>query len=209
MSEIFERAALVTPIGGLFKADDAFGGAYSHTDYPMFAAKASGSRIIGVDGSEYIDLVCGGGVCTLGYATAAVDDEVKKRIDMGDYVTLVDESYITLAETVVRTLRSADWATFCSDGHQAVTMAIMAARYYTQRKKLLFFKDSFGGVVPVLARADDGRKVRSMVGVDGSGNGDYMEFCTPEHGLVGSKIDRCFCDLIVADFFSGIDARSV
>ena len=35
-------------------------------------------------------------------------------------------------------------------------MAIMAARYYTQRKKLLFFKDSLGGVVPVLARADDG-----------------------------------------------------
>ena len=71
--------------------------------------------------------------------------------------------------------------------------------------------DGTGYQVPAhdLGGADDGRQVGSVVGVDGCGNCDNMEFCCLEHGFVGGEVDGGLFDDLVSYFVGGILALFV
>ena len=53
---------------------------------------------------------------------------------------------IDFAELLVETVASADWAFFAKNGNDVTTLAVMAARAFTHRKKIVFFKGYYHGV---------------------------------------------------------------
>ena len=61
---------------------------------------------------------------------------------------------IEFAELLVDTVASADWAFFAKNGNDVTTLAIMTARAYTRRKKIIFFKGYYHGVSPWTQKID-------------------------------------------------------
>ena len=61
---------------------------------------------------------------------------------------------IDFAELLVDTVACADWAFFAKNGNDVTTLAIMTARAYTHRKKIVFFKGYYHGVSPWTQKMD-------------------------------------------------------
>jgi glutamate-1-semialdehyde 2,1-aminomutase len=61
---------------------------------------------------------------------------------------------IDFAELLVDTVKSADWAFFAKNGNDVTTMAVMASRAYTRRKKIVFFKGYYHGIAPWTQKID-------------------------------------------------------
>ncbi|MDP7066570.1 MAG: aspartate aminotransferase family protein [Acidimicrobiales bacterium] len=61
-------------------------------DEPLAIASASGVRVTGADGREYLDVISGEWVVNLGYSHPKVSEAVKAQLDTVDYTTPVWES---------------------------------------------------------------------------------------------------------------------
>ena len=105
---------------------------------PIYAERAKGCRIWDVDGNEYVDWMSGVGPIVLGYADDVVDTAVKEQIDRGSVYSIVHESSLALAETLVRLVPSAEMVRYCKGGGEACAMAVRIARGFTGRDKVLF-----------------------------------------------------------------------
>jgi glutamate-1-semialdehyde 2,1-aminomutase len=150
----FARATKVIPAGipghqgpseGCYIPNDAF---------PRFSSRAEGSRFWDVDGNEYIDYMCGYGPNVLGYGDPDVDAAAAKQARLEDVVTIPSTIMVDLAELLVDTVKSADWAFFVKNGGDTTTLAIMTARAATRRKKIVFVKGYYHGVAPWTQKLD-------------------------------------------------------
>jgi hypothetical protein len=61
---------------------------------------------------------------------------------------------IEFAELLVDTVACADWAFFAKNGNDVTTLAVMAARAHTHRKKIVFFRGYYHGVAPWTQKID-------------------------------------------------------
>ena len=61
---------------------------------------------------------------------------------------------VECAELLVDTVATADWAYFMKNGTDATTFAMLCARAYTRRKKIIFFKGYYHGNDPWAMKAD-------------------------------------------------------
>jgi glutamate-1-semialdehyde 2,1-aminomutase len=150
----FARATKVIPAGipghqgpseGCYIPNDAF---------PRFSSRAQGSRFWDLDDNEYIDYMCGYGPNVLGYGDPDVDAAAAKQARIEDVVTIPSTVMVDLAELLVDTVASADWAFFAKNGGDATTLAIMTARAATRRKKIVFVKGYYHGVAPWTQKLD-------------------------------------------------------
>jgi glutamate-1-semialdehyde 2,1-aminomutase len=139
-----ERAAAVIP-----------NGMYGHEsvrllppEYPQFFAKAQGARLWDVDGNEYLDFMCGYGPNLLGYCNPVIDAAARAQAERGDAMTGPGAALVEFAEKFVATINHAAWAMFCKNGTDATTMAIMTARAYTKKRKILVAKGAYHGAAP-------------------------------------------------------------
>ena len=114
----------------------------------MFSSRAEGSYFWDVDGNRMIDYMCGYGPNILGYHDPDVDEAARIQRGIEDCVTVPSTKMIDFAELLVDTVACADWAFFAKNGNDVTTLAIMTARAYTHRKKIVFFKGYYHGVAP-------------------------------------------------------------
>lgn len=142
--ELLERAQLVIP-----------GGMYGHEsvrllpdDFPQYFSRAQGAKIWDVDGNEYYDYMCAFGPSLLGYHNPAVDEAVRVQSALGDTMTGPSEAMVTLAEDFVGMVSHADWAMFCKNGSDATSMAMVVARAYKDRRKILVARGAYHGASP-------------------------------------------------------------
>ncbi len=105
---------------------------------PIYADRAKGCRIWDIDGNEYVDWMSGVGPIILGYADEVVDNAVKEQMDRGGINSIVHESAVDLAETLVRLIPSAEMVRYAKGGGEACTVAVRIARGVTNRDKVLF-----------------------------------------------------------------------
>ena len=133
------------PRGGLLYPVDAF---------PFFSERAKGSYFWDVDGNRFIDYMCAYGPNILGYGDPDVDEAAAKQREKEDCVTAPSPVMIDFAELLVDTVASADWAFFSKNGNDVTTLAVMTARAYTKRKKIVFFKGYYHGVSPWTQKID-------------------------------------------------------
>lgn len=150
----FTRAAKVIPSGVYGHLGPAEGCFIPVDAFPLFSSRAQGSYFWDVDGNRYIDYMCAYGPNILGYNDPDVDAAAAAQRKLGDCTTSPSTKMIDFAELLVDTVASADWAFFAKNGNDVTTMAVMAARAYTHRKKIVFFKGYYHGISPWTQKID-------------------------------------------------------
>ncbi|CAB3677656.1 5-aminovalerate aminotransferase DavT [Achromobacter mucicolens] len=117
---------------------------------PIFAARASGSEVVDLDGNTFLDFAGGIGTLNVGHAHPEVVAAVKRQAD--DYLhtcfnIVMYPGYIDLAEMLVKRLPG-DWpkkVMLQSTGSEAVENAIKIARRATGRQAVVAFEGAFHG----------------------------------------------------------------
>ena len=152
--EAFERAVKVIP-SGIYGHQGPAEGCYVPVEaFPLFSSRAEGSYLWDLDGNRFIDYMCAYGPNILGYHDPDVDAAAAKQRAISDCTTLPNTKMIDFAELLVETVASADWAFFAKNGNDVTTLSVMAARAYTHRKKIVFFKGYYHGVAPWTQKMD-------------------------------------------------------
>ena len=150
----FQRACRVIP-SGIYGHQGPGEGCLIPVDaFPLFSQRASGTYFWDVDGNRFIDYMCAYGPNILGYCDAEVDEAARRQMGISNCVTAPSTLMIDFAELLVDTVASADWAFFAKNGNDVTTLAVMAARAYTHRKKILFFQGYYHGVAPWTQKVD-------------------------------------------------------
>lgn len=143
-AELRERARLVIP-GGMYGHESA---ALLPDSFPQYFARAEGAYLWDCDGNRYIDYMCAFGPNLLGYRHPAVEAAAAAQAAQGDTMTGPSEAMVVLAEDFVSMISHADWAIFCKNGSDATSMAMVTARAYRDRKKILVAKGTYHGASP-------------------------------------------------------------
>jgi len=152
--EAFLRAEKVIPSGVYGHQGPAEGCFVPVEAFPFFSAKAKGSYFWDIDGNRFIDYMCAYGPNILGYNDPDVDEAARKQREKGDCITAPTERMIEFAELLVDTVATADWAFFAKNGNDVTTLAVMTARAYTRRKKIVFFRGYYHGISPWTQKID-------------------------------------------------------
>ncbi|GAA2572546.1 MULTISPECIES: aminotransferase class III-fold pyridoxal phosphate-dependent enzyme [Microbacterium] len=153
-NEAFARAVKVIPGGVPGHLGPSEGCFIPRSAYPLFSERAEGTRFWDVDGNEYIDYMCGYGPNVLGYGDADVAAAAQAQARKEDVVSLPSTTMIDLAELLVDTVASADWAFFAKNGGDTTTLAIMTARAATGRRRIVFIEGYYHGVAPWTQKLD-------------------------------------------------------
>ncbi len=147
---LFERAKKLMP-GGVNSPVRAF------APYPFFTSYARGSKIVDVDGNEYIDYCLAYGPLILGHSHPEVLAAVRKQLDKGTIYGTPTEKELELAELICESVPCAEMIRLVNTGTEATMSAIRVARGYTKKKKIVKFEGCYHGAHDcVLVKAGSG-----------------------------------------------------
>ncbi|WP_163970141.1 glutamate-1-semialdehyde 2,1-aminomutase [Oceanobacillus halotolerans] len=112
---------------------------------PLFMESGKGSKIVDIDGNEYIDYVLSWGPLILGHADDRVVSKLKeaavKGTSFGAPTILENE----LADLVIDRVPSIEMVRMVNSGTEATMSALRLARGYTGRNKILKFEGNYHG----------------------------------------------------------------
>ena len=105
--------------------------------YPIAISHGRGSRLWDVDGKEYIDLLAGIAVTSLGHANEELAETISAQARKLLHVSnlFYQEDQLDLAERLLATAPEMGKVFFCNSGAEANEAAIKLARRYNQRVK--------------------------------------------------------------------------
>jgi len=139
--ELFQKAQSLMP-GGVnspVRAFRAVGGA------PVFIASGKGSRIVDVDGRNYIDYVLSWGPLVLGHCHPEVVETLARAIEAGTSFGACTPTEIELAERICEAYPSIERVRLVNSGTEATLSALRVARAATGREKILKFEGCYHG----------------------------------------------------------------
>lgn len=137
-AEVTERAAKVMPGGETRSA--AF-----HAPYSVVVDHGEGSRAYDIDGNDYLDLSNNYTCLVHGHAYPPVVEAVGEAIKKGTTWAAKAVPQIELAELIVERVASVDEVRYANSGGEAVQNALLIARGYNGRSKILISNFSFHG----------------------------------------------------------------
>ncbi|MDR3313511.1 MAG: aminotransferase class III-fold pyridoxal phosphate-dependent enzyme [Oscillospiraceae bacterium] len=150
----FDRACKVIPSGVYGHLGPAEGNFIPVSKWPLLGSRAQGTYFWDVDGNKFIDYMCAYGPNIMGYNDPDVDAAATEQAKIGNCVTSPSYKMVELAELMVDTVKSADWAFFAKNGNDVTTAAIMTARAHTHKKKIVFVNGFYHGVSPWTQKID-------------------------------------------------------
>ncbi|HEX4983427.1 MAG TPA: aspartate aminotransferase family protein [Ilumatobacteraceae bacterium] len=135
---LFEQACRVLPGGSTRSVLD-------FRPFSFRVARAEGSRLVDVDGHEYVDFLGDYSAGLLGHDPGPVAAAIHAALDRGWSfgATHVDE--IRLAELVCQRYPSIDQVRFTNSGTEANLMALQLARHCTGRDRIAVFDGAYHG----------------------------------------------------------------
>jgi len=162
--ELFQRANAVIP-GGVNSPVRA---CRSVDTYPLFIDRGAGSRMVSVEGEEYIDFVMSWGPLLLGHSHPEVLAAAKKAADKGSSFGAPCLPELEMAEAIVHAVPGVDMVRMVNSGTEATMSALRVARAATGRNKVLKFIGCYHGHVDsLLAQAGSGLATLSIPGTPG------------------------------------------
>ncbi len=112
---------------------------------PVFIERAQGSRLVDVDGNEYIDFVGSWGPNILGGSDPDVVRAVQEAAQKGLTFGACHEGEIELAARIRRLMPSMERLRLVNSGTEAVMSAVRLARGFTGREKMVKFEGCYHG----------------------------------------------------------------
>jgi len=135
--------------------------------FPVVLVKGSGCRVWDSNGKEYLDMVAGIAVCSLGHCHPKVTEAIKRQLDILIHVSNLYyiEPQIRLGEILTKN-SFADKVFFCNSGAEANEAAIKLARRYSfnkygeNRYEIITMLNSFHGRTLATLAATGQKKFR-------------------------------------------------
>jgi glutamate-1-semialdehyde 2,1-aminomutase len=112
--------------------------------YPMFAARAQGSRLWDVDGNEYVDFMLNMGSQFVGHAHPAVVRALGEQAERGTLFCMPHLGEQELARQLGARFGLKQWR-YVNSGTEATMTALRIARGYTGKKYLVKFEGHYHG----------------------------------------------------------------
>lgn len=138
-----------------------------HAD-PLFIAQAKGSRIITVDGEEFIDFLGSWGPMLAGHAHPYVTEAICRAAAKGSSYGAPCEDEVRLAQEICSALPSVEMVRMVNSGTEATMSALRLARGVTGRNKMIKFIGGYHGHGDAfLASAGSGVATFSLPGTPG------------------------------------------
>lgn len=125
--------------------------------FPLFAERASGSRLIDVDGHEYVDFCLGDTGAMTGHSPVALTEHLAETLGDGLTYMLPTDAVIEASELLSERFDLPIWQ-FTVSATDANRFAIRLARTLTSRPRILVFNYCYHGTVDesFATIADDG-----------------------------------------------------
>ncbi|MGO1385032.1 MAG: glutamate-1-semialdehyde 2,1-aminomutase [Arachnia sp.] len=161
---LMARAKAVIP-GGVSSPVRAYG---SVGGTPVFVARAAGSRVFDIDGTDYVDLVCSWGPALLGHADPRVVRAVQEAAARGLSFGAPTSAEVDLATLIRDRVPAAERVRFVSTGTEATMTAVRLARGATDRPLIVKFAGLYHGHSDaLLAAAGSGLATAGLPGSAG------------------------------------------
>lgn len=124
---------------------------------PVFINHGFGSKIVDVDGNEYIDYVGSWGPLILGHRHPKVIEAIQNCLNKGTSFGAPTELETEMAKMVVQAIPSIEMIRMVNSGTEATMSALRLARAYTKRSKIVKFEGCYHGHAdPLLIKAGSG-----------------------------------------------------
>lgn len=127
---LYERAVKLFPDGVTHDARQM-------RPFPIYVARAIGSKKWDVDGNEYIDYWMGHGSLLLGHQHPSIVAAVREQMEKGTHYGACHELEVEWAEKIKSLVPCAEWVRFTNSGTEATLMALRLARAYTGRSRII------------------------------------------------------------------------
>jgi glutamate-1-semialdehyde 2,1-aminomutase len=121
--------------------------------YPFYTASAKGSKLLDVDGNEYIDFWMGHHALILGHSPPAILKVIRQQLAKGTHFGTSHELEVALAEQTVKMIPSVDMVRFTNSGTEANMYATRLVRTYMGRDKIAKFEGGWHGGYDALHKA--------------------------------------------------------
>ncbi len=139
--KLYEEAQKYIP-GGVNSPVRAFKAVGEH---PLFISRGYGSKIVDVDGNEYIDYVASYGPLILGHCHPIVVEALQEVLNKGTSFGAPTEIETELAQMIVQAIPSIEMVRMVNSGTEATMSALRLARAYTKREKIVKFEGCYHG----------------------------------------------------------------
>jgi glutamate-1-semialdehyde aminotransferase len=104
---------------------------------PIFLKSGNGSKVIDVDGNEFLDYTMGVGPLSLGYCYPAVDNAIIKQLEDGITFSLMHPLEVEVAELIKEIIPNAEKVRFSKTGADVASAAVRLARAFTGKNNIL------------------------------------------------------------------------
>ena len=153
--------------------------------FPLFAASASGARLVDVDGIEYVDLCLGDTGAMTGHALPQVTEAITRQAARGITTMLPSEDAAWVGEELARRFGLPSWqlAMSATDANRFV---LRFARHLTGRQRIAVMDWCYHGTVDETLAVLDGDRV------------------VPRPGALGPQVDVAHTTAVVP--FNDLDA---
>ncbi|MGD9703317.1 MAG: aspartate aminotransferase family protein [Acidimicrobiia bacterium] len=118
-----------------------------HSPFPLRIARGEGSRLIDVDGLEYVDLLGEYTAGLFGHSDPVIRAAIDEALDAGVNLGAHNTYEARLARVVVERFPSIEKVRFTNSGTEANLMALAAARVATGRPRVMVFEGGYHGGV--------------------------------------------------------------
>jgi glutamate-1-semialdehyde 2,1-aminomutase len=135
---LWRRASEVFPQG-------ISGAAKYYAPYPVFIRSAAGSRIVDIDGNDYVDLLMGAGPMLFGHGHPGIVEAVREQVARMTNPMMPIESAVELAERIRGHMTYFERLRFVNTGSEATRSAIRVARAATGRDLIAKFEGNYHG----------------------------------------------------------------
>ncbi|GAA0465123.1 aminotransferase class III-fold pyridoxal phosphate-dependent enzyme [Parasphingorhabdus litoris] len=112
---------------------------------PQYYKRAKGAYLWDYDDNQYIDYLCAFGPNLFGYGHDEIDAAYIEQLREIDTATGPSVRMVELAEAYADQVSHCDWTMFCKNGTDATTMALMTARAYREKRKILIATGAYHG----------------------------------------------------------------
>jgi glutamate-1-semialdehyde 2,1-aminomutase len=140
-SRLFARAQTILP-GGVDSPVRAF---KSVGASPLFIQRASGSRIVDIDGNAFVDYVMSWGPLIHGHAPKGLTRALTAAAKSGTSFGAPSPLEVALGEKVRALMPSLERVRFVSSGTEAAMSAVRVARAATGRDRIIKFEGCYHG----------------------------------------------------------------
>jgi glutamate-1-semialdehyde 2,1-aminomutase len=153
--------------------------------FPLFVDRASGARLVDVDGVEYVDLCLGDTGAMSGHALPAVAEAVARRAQQGITTMLPSDDAIWVSQELARRFGLPQWQ-FAMSATDANRFVLRFARHLTGRPRIAVMDWCYHGTVDETFATLDGHRV------------------VPRPGLLGPPVDVAQTTAVLP--FNDVDA---